>query len=190
MSGWKRLGFALFGLVLVIGGWWYVRGRLAVPPYQPLTPSDPKTEPRLDTREPSRITFTEPNMSSADRGAFLAGDFKVIRKVADLPEGIVDDFTASGSAQIAMADPGQRFQQTDVVVDETLPRCRLIFAGVLEGRAFVHYERGGLGESFAVDLFRLPSTEPATGIWRGYCNAPAGNLIDLRRRISESRCRE
>jgi hypothetical protein len=78
-----------------------------------------------------------------------------------------------------MADPGERFEATDVITDPNLPRRRLIFAGVSQDRAFVHYEEGGIAQSYIVELFRLEPSGTAVGIWHGYFG-PAKSLDEIR----------
>jgi hypothetical protein len=111
-------------------------------------------------------------MSSSERRLFLAGNYVVVRKVADLPLGL--------QFQYRMADPGERFETTDVIMDSTLPRRRLIFAGVLQNRAFVHYEQDGIAHSYVTELLLWKPPETAVGLWRGYCGR-AETLADLRR---------
>ena len=126
-------------------------------------------EPGPPSGEPRPIQFAAPNMSSSERQTFLAGDYTIVRKVVDLPRGIRKLYTVSGVARIAMADPGEKFEATDMISDLTLPTRRLIFAGVAQDRAFVHYEQGGIAHEYLIDLFRLDSSEAASGLWRGYC---------------------
>jgi hypothetical protein len=64
-----------------------------------------------------------------------------------------------------------------------LPSRRLIFAGVSQDRAFVHYEEGGIAHSYVIELFRLEPSQTAVGVWRGYCG-PAKSLADLRQLLS------
>jgi hypothetical protein len=68
-----------------------------------------------------------------------------------------------------MCVPGKRFEATDVIPDPNLPTRRLIFAGVAQDRAFIHYEDGGIAHSYVVELFRLEPSETAVAIWNGYC---------------------
>jgi hypothetical protein len=186
---WKTAVFVVLALLLVTSVWLYVRNKLVTPSNEPaITLSDLKTEPPPMPGEPPQIIFLEPNMSSTERRAFLAEDYKILRSVTELPEGIVKDFTVKGETRIAMADPGEKFEATDVISDPTLPRRRLIFAGVAGDRAFVHYELGGMGKSFVIEFFRLKSPEIAAGAWHGFCNGPARGLDDLRQRISDGRC--
>jgi hypothetical protein len=43
------------------------------------------------------------------------------------------------------ADPGQRWNATDVIV-HGIPERRLIFAGTVDGNWFIYYEHGGRGK--------------------------------------------
>jgi hypothetical protein len=110
-------------------------------------------------------------MNAGKRRTFLAGEYVIVRKVADLPIGM--------RSLYPMADPEKRFEATDVIMDSTLPRRRLIFGGVAQDRAFLHYEQGGIALTFVTELFRLDSQQAAVGIWRGYCGR-AETLADLR----------
>ena len=83
-----------------------------------------------------------------------------------------------------MANPGQRFEATDVIRDESLPRKRLIFAGISGNKCFVHYEQGGLGLSYPVAFFELTSSQGMTPIWRGGCGK-AKDLDQLRSLLNQ-----
>ncbi|HXQ27440.1 MAG TPA: hypothetical protein VN822_13610 [Candidatus Acidoferrales bacterium] len=139
--------------------------------------------------EPLAIAFTEPGMSSAKRQAFLAEDYKILRTVNAFPFAILKDFKRQGQDSLAIADPGQAFEATDVITDAALPRRRLIFAGVAKESAFVHYERGGFGLSFVIEFYHLESNQEAVGLWRGFCDRPAKSLDDLRLSIANGLCR-
>jgi len=89
----------------------------------------------------------------------------------------------SGS-RAAIADPGEKFEATDFITDSALPRRRLIFAGVAQDRAFIHYEQGGIAHSYIVELFRPESPDTAVGMWSGHCG-PAKNLEEMKRLVSE-----
>lgn len=115
--------------------------------------------------------FLEPDMNVVTRRTFLAGDFVIVRKVAELPIGMRNLYL--------MADPGERFEATDVILDRTLPRRRLIFGGVAQSHAFIHYEQGGIAHTYVTEFFRLESGDAAVRIWRGYCGH-AETLADLR----------
>jgi hypothetical protein len=71
--------------------------------------------------------------------------FREIRATTNLPPAIVAlcaDFNGR------LAEPGQKWEATDVISDRPLPRKRLIWAAVADEYYVVHYERGGIGHSF------------------------------------------
>jgi hypothetical protein len=162
----------------------YFRMRLVAPTDKPeISVSDANREPEPPPGEPAPIKFMAPNMSSQERQTFLAADYEILQTVSDLPAGIRRLYTVKGGSHIAMANPGERFEATDHITDPALPRRRLIFAGVSQDRAFVHYEEGGIAHSYLVELFRLEPPQAAIGVWHGYCG-PAKNLAELRRLMS------
>ena len=172
---------SLIGFVaafVAVAGWFYIRDRIAVSKFQPLPSID---KPEQPPGEPAPIQFA--GMSSAARRDFLNTEYTILWKVADLPVGIRKLYTVKGASRVAIADPGQKFEATDVI-DPDLPRRRLIFAGVAGDRAFVHYERGGRGHSYLVALFRLKSPDLAVGLWSGY-RGPVRNFEEMKRLVSE-----
>lgn len=76
-----------------------------------------------------------------------------------------------------LAEPGQKWQATDQITDDRLPRKRLIWA-VTDGNYYVvHYERGGRGHSFHVLAAKLKAGDSKPGfVWRGV----GGKLKDFR----------
>jgi hypothetical protein len=102
----------------------------------------------------------------------------------ELPQAILRLYTIKGETRIAMADPGEGFEAGCVVSDPALPRRRLIFAGVAQDSAFVHYEEGGVARFIVIAFFRLKSPNTAVGVWNGFCDGRARSLDDLRRRMS------
>ena len=73
-------------------------------------------------------------MSSVERQTFLTSDYRIVQKVADLTAGIRKPYTVKGGSRVAIADPGERFEATDVITDSDLPRRRL----TKEDRDLVH----------------------------------------------------
>jgi hypothetical protein len=174
----KAVLIGLVTVVVAIAAWLYVRMRFAIPTDKLEPVSGTNREPQWPPGEPAPIKFAAENMSSAERREFLNADYKIVRKVADLPAGMLKLYTAKGGSRIAIADPGEEFEATDVITDPDLPRRRLMFAGVVQDRAFMHYEQGGIAHSYVVELFRLGPQETAVGLWRGYCG-PAKSLAEL-----------
>ena len=66
-----------------------------------------------------------------------------------------------------LADPGQKWNATDAIIDTTLPRKRLIWAAVGGDYYVVHYERGGIAHTFHLLVAKLTKTdsEPKL-VWR------------------------
>jgi hypothetical protein len=185
----KGLLLGLLVLATGIGVCFYLRARQTAPTDKPeISLADLKMESEAQPGEPAPIMFLEPDMKCPERRAFLARDYKILRRVSDLPMGIQRLYTVKGGSQIAMADPGKRFETTDVITDPTLPTRRLVFAGVDQDRAFIHYEQGGIGRFFRIEFFYLKSPETAVGAWRGFYG-PARCIEDLRRLMSDSHCR-
>jgi hypothetical protein len=180
----KNVLIGSVALVVAFAALLYFRMRPVAPADKlEISISDANREPELPPGEPAPIKFIAPNMSSHERQTFLAADYEILQRVTDLPSGIRSLYTVKGGSHIAMTNPRERFEATDVITDPTLPRRRLIFAGVSQDRAFVHYEEGGIAHSYVVELFRLEPSQTAIGVWRGYCG-PAKNLADLRRLMS------
>jgi hypothetical protein len=94
--------------------------------------------------------------------------FHEVRVTTNLPPAVVA-LCADDSGRLA--EPSQKWEATDVITDETLPRKRLIWA-VTDGEYYVvHYERGGRGHSFhvLVATFIKGDTKPKD-TWRGVGN--------------------
>ncbi|MCL4524869.1 MAG: hypothetical protein M1453_13105 [Acidobacteria bacterium] len=183
---------SLLGLLILatgFGAWFYFRvWRTASKDKPEISLSRLKKGPEPEPGGPVPIMFVEPDMNCSERRAFLLGDYKILRSVSDLPGGIQKLYAAKGESWTGMADPGKRFEATDVITDPTLPLRRLVFAGVAQDRAFVHYEQGGIGRYFVVEFFRLKSSETAIGLWRGFYG-PVKSIEELRRLMSESGCK-
>jgi hypothetical protein len=180
----KNVLIGSVALVIAFAALLYFRMRLVAPTDKlEISISDGNGEPELPPGEPAPIKFVAPNMSFNERQTFLAADYEILQRVNDLPAGIRSLYIVKGGLRIAMANPGERFEATDHITDPTLPRRRLIFAGVSQDRAFLHYEEGGIAHSYVIELFRLEPSQTAIGVWRGYCG-PAKNLPDLRRLMS------
>lgn len=136
--------------------------------------------------EDPRVEFAASGFSDSARQNFLDGDFKIVTDVRGLPDLVVRAFTESGGSRLLIANPGERFEATDVIQDASVPRKRLIFAGVAEGRCFVHYAQGGRGLMYVVEYFEQTPTESMKPLWRGSCQVPAANIQELRRCVSKS----
>jgi len=113
---------------------------------------------------------------------FLDDDFKIVTDVNGLPGPVQQTFVEEeGGLRPFMANPKEKFLAGDVIWDASLPRRRLIFAGVTDDKCFVHFEQGGRGLSYFVQFFGTTSKGKMKFLWQGYCPAPALNVQDLRR---------
>jgi hypothetical protein len=100
--------------------------------------------------------------------------FHEIHAVTNLPPTVFA-LCADGSGRLA--EPEQKWEVTDVITDDTLPRKRLIWA-VTDGDYYVvHYERGGYAHSFHVLVAKLKvGDRKPSFVWHGV----GGQLKDSR----------
>jgi len=85
-----------------------------------------------------------------------ASQFEEVHSTRDLPPGIAALCTGENGK---MADPGQKWNATDSIIDPTLPGKRLIWAGVGDGYYVVHYERGGIAHTFHILVAKLAKND-------------------------------
>jgi hypothetical protein len=138
--------------------------------------------------EPPQIGSPSGRISQSALQQFLYGNFKILTEVKTLPSSVLQVFAERDGSRLFMANPGEKFQATDVVQNASLPRMRLLFAGVSSDKCFVHYEHGGRGHTYNLALFRMASTESMDPVWLGYCDRPATNFQDLRSLLADGRC--
>lgn len=139
-------------------------------------------------REPRQIGFLERKLSSQEQLQFLDGNFRVISRLRDLPRPVLDALREEGGTRLTMADPGRRFEATDVIYDPSLPRRRLIFGGVAASKVFLHYEQGGFAHMFLLELLRVTPQGEVLGLSRRAFCGPAVDLEGLRREIQIGHC--
>lgn len=85
--------------------------------------------------------------------------FAPVGTVAALPPHVRDALTdLFGGKTLEMADPGQPFQATDVMVTPRLPARRLVAAGCSPDHCLVYYERGGFARVHQIVLFSRTDT--------------------------------
>ena len=138
--------------------------------------------------EAPRIELPSAEISQSERQQFLEGDFAIVKDVKALPRKVAEAFTEQGGSRSLMANPGQTFEVTDEISDSSMPSERLIFAGVLNDKGFVHYEQGGRAHMYILAFFNVASPSGVKMLWRGYCNAPASNLQELQVKLKNGEC--
>jgi hypothetical protein len=92
-------------------------------------------------------------LPAADRKALEdSSRFHEVHSTSDLPPAIVA--TCAGDKN-NLAEPGGKWNPTDVVLDPTRPSKRLIWAANGGDYYVVHYERGGIAHTFHILVARL-----------------------------------
>jgi hypothetical protein len=135
-----------------------------------------------------RVEFPADGISQLEREHFLDADFTVITKVKALPVAVLQLFTEKDGSRLLMAGPGDKFEATDVISDSSVPRMRLIFAGLLREKCFVYYEQGGRGHTYVLAFFNVTSSGAVKPLWRGYCTYLASNIQKLRSQLASGDC--
>jgi len=82
-----------------------------------------------------------------------ASRFHEVHTTSDLPSAIV----AGDGGKIA--EPGQKWNATDAIIDPTLPGKRLIWGAVGDDYYVVHYERGGIAHTFHILVAKLAKND-------------------------------
>jgi len=134
------------------------------------------------------IQFRPDGFTQAAREEFLNGDFTIVKDVRVLPVPIREALSEQGGSRLVMANPGEKFEATDVIDDSSLPQRRLIFAGVSSDRCFIHYERGGRGHSYIIVFFKVTSAKSMEPLWNGYCDGPSSSFQNLRSKLATGKC--
>lgn len=98
-------------------------------------------------------------LPAEDRDHLANDTFTPLAHVRDLPAPVAQAMTKSvlyGAAPVkAMAEPGAKWQATDVVREQGLPRHRLLWAAVSLALCVIHYESGGRGHSDSLFVLKL-----------------------------------
>jgi hypothetical protein len=119
-------------------------------------------------------------MSGPLRAHLSEERFGIVTSIRGLPLGVRNELqTLFGSPALDIAEPGDTFQATNVIVDPKLPIRRLVAAGCSTDHCIVYYERGGTTHTWRLALFHW--TPDATRFEFGG-SAPRGlaSIDDLR----------
>ena len=97
--------------------------------------------------------------------------FQMVTSLRGLPLGVRDQLQTMFGGRLDIAEPGARFQATDVMLTPNLPHRRLVAAGCSVDHCLVYYEMGGIAHTWHAALFHW--TPAATRFeWGG--DAPGG----------------
>lgn len=105
--------------------------------------------------------------SNAVSQYFLEAKFESFATMKSIPAFVVNSLSnLVEKRELRFADPGQKFNSTDVVEGGNLLWRRLIFAGKSGQKWFVCYEKGGYAFHYCVVLIET-SDKVASPIWGG-----------------------
>ena len=133
------------------------------------------------------IQFPAVPIPQSEVEQFLDGDFRLIKDVKALPEPVIKAFTETDGSRLAIANPGKRFQVTDLVWDESLPWKRLLFAGLSGDKCFMLYEQGGDVHFYVLALFKLGRPNLLIPVSQGSC-VPVAHIAELRSYVQMGVC--
>jgi hypothetical protein len=124
-------------------------------------------------------------LSAVEKDHVLDSPFTMVQRTEAMPTNVKQAFAKiTGEASFELADPGQKYQVTDVVGDRGLPFRRLVFAGVKDDEWFIHYERGGRGHGYYVIVFKVDAQHGLQFLWGGAGFHGAKNLDELRKLVA------
>jgi len=136
---------------------------------------------------------TKTSLSKTDRDNIFKSDFTMVKNTEAIPANVKQSFAEiTREPSFALANPGQEYQATDVVNPKKprLPWRRLIFAGRCGDKWFIHYERGGIGHSYAIVLLSDDGGNRPRLLWGGVGFSGAENLTELRALVAADRFSE
>ena len=139
----------------------------------------------------SGVGYGADEMSASDaRRELLVRQFTIVTKTQDVPEPVRVLLAALTKTDgPVFAEPGAKYQATDVIADPGLPRRRLIFGGNGKGTYFVSYEMGGRGHSYHVAVFEFVPGRISL-VWRAVLEKRFDNLTDLRGAIRKGQYKD
>jgi hypothetical protein len=122
-------------------------------------------------------------LSGALRAHVKDERFEIVSSIRGLPLGVRDRLqTLFGGQALDIAEPGEEFQVTDVIINPKLPIRRLVAAGCSIDHCLVYYERGGIVHTWQLALFHW--TPAATRFeWGGTAPGGLATIDDLRNAI-------
>jgi hypothetical protein len=124
------------------------------------------------------------HLRAYDRNHLLKKDtFNIVMRTEQIPNSVVRAFVhITRDSAFSMANPGEKFQVTDVIDEAGLSDRRLIFAGIASDHCVLHYEMGGIGHAYYLLLFRLKGSH-ATFVWGATLWVALDGLVGMRSAI-------
>ena len=137
------------------------------------------------------IAYSADAMSAADaRRELLETNFTMVTKTQEVPEPVRVLLAALTKTKgQVLAEPGAKYQETDVVTEPGLPRRRLVLAGNGKGVYFVAYELGGRGHSHHIAVFEWVPGQISL-VWRAVLDRRVSGLNDLRELVRQGKYKD
>jgi hypothetical protein len=140
-------------------------------------------------------SFYPRNVPALDDVRLLDGDFKIVRRVNEIPANCRLTFESSfvtingvraKPGDVPLANPGEPFQWSDSIPADHPPFRRLEFAGLGAAQCFIHYQSGAQPSSFCLAVVENANRKIRVGeYWKR-----AKDLNELRRLIHQRRFRD
>jgi len=138
-----------------------------------------------------RRSDSTPTLSGIDAQRLLEGSCQIVTSTKQLPEKLRAAFAMLTEEPVfTLANPGEKYQATDVMTRHKLSLRRMVIAGNCSGYWFIHYERGGIGHSYALVFFAPSSKGEMAFVWGGRGFYGASNCAELRNAIASKKFAE
>ena len=105
-------------------------------------------------------------LSTEDRTVLQdSSRFHEVHSTSNLPPAVLA--LCDGGSDGRLAEPGQKWNATDAIIDPTLPGKCLIWGAVGGGYYLVHYERGGIAHTYHILVAKLANNDAKPKlVWR------------------------
>ena len=179
---------ALYGLLLVLlscGG----------------TPNEKPTQP-LSTLPVARKTKDVHELAALDTAAILANHrldqwlaeaqeapLVVHRSTQALPAGVHSFLERITGEAFTLANPGEKYQETDVVYEHGLPTRQLVYLGVGDSLVVLAHYLGGYGVSERVMFFKMRE-QKVVDFWTGFVRGKADTKESILQYLRENKDRK
>jgi len=97
----------------------------------------------------------------------------IYQTIKSIPPFINDFLKCSQGGEFTIANPGEKWQVGDVIIED-LPRRQLIFFGLSDSIALMTYYTGGIGKSEHILIFKIEN-KIITDFW---CGDVLADLLD------------
>src|SRR5262245_40596960 len=131
---------------------------------------------------------SDSTITSARRIFPLTEQYTLVGTVQQIPPAVIADLSARMQHDPRLANPGERFNRTDVV-DSRYPMRRLVLAGLGARSWFVSYEHGGRGYHRHLVVYAQRDGRPMLA-YAGTFVSEAATLEELRRLVSNTQITE